>query len=171
MGSMNLDCIPGGSLCVIDTNVLLYAEQGVSFQAQRLLRRSEAREALGGMPQPVWQELMHKLMLAEALMLGHLSGGNPARQLAGKPEVIKQLTVYKEKMKSLVVLGMGFEPCTKSDLTDKAGAIQARYGLLTHDSVILAIALRLEADVLVSADKQFQAIKEMRVCAPLRCTS
>ena len=149
---MNPDGIPGGSLCVINTNVLLYAEQGVSFQAQRLLRRIEAREVLGGMPQPVWQELMHKLMLAEALMLGHLSGGNPTRQLAGKPEVIKQLTVYKEKMKSLVVLGMGFEPCTKSDLTDKAGAIPARYGLLTNNSVILAIALRLEADVLVSAD-------------------
>lgn len=172
---MNLDGIPGGSLCVIDTNVLLYAEQGVSFQAQRLLRRIEAREVLGVMPQPVWQELMHKLMLAEAIMLGYLSGGNPARQLAGKPEVIKKLTVYKDKMKSLVVLGMGFEPCTKSDLTDKAVAIQTRYGLLTNDSVILAIALRLEADVLVSADKQFQAIKEMRVCAPsdvqLRFTS
>jgi len=175
MGSMNLDDIPGGSLCVIDTNVLLYAEQGVSFQAQRLLRRIETREVLGVMPQPVWQELMHKLMLAEALMLGHLSGGNPARQLAGKPEVIKQLTVYKDKMKSLAVLGMGFEACTKSDLTDKAVAIQARYGLLTNDSVILAIALRLEADVLVSADRQFHAIKEMQVCAPsdvqLRWTS
>ena len=72
---MNLDDIPGGSLCVIDTNVLLYAEQGVSFQAQRLLRRLETREVLGIMPKPVWQELMHKLMLAEALMLGHLSGG------------------------------------------------------------------------------------------------
>ncbi len=46
-GSMNLDDIPGGSLCVIDTNVLLYAEQGVSFQAQRLLRRLETREVLG----------------------------------------------------------------------------------------------------------------------------
>ena len=72
---MNLDDIPGGSLCVIDTNVLLYAEQGVSFQAQRLLRRLETREVLGIIAKPVWQELMHKLMLAEALMLGHLSGG------------------------------------------------------------------------------------------------
>jgi len=80
---MNLDDIPSGSLCVIDTNVLLYAEQGTSLQAQRLLRRIEKREVLGVMPQTVWQELMHKLMLAEALMLGHLSGGNPARQLAG----------------------------------------------------------------------------------------
>ena len=163
---MNLDDIPSGSLCVVDTNVLLYAEQGTSLQAQRLLRRIEKREVLGVMPQPVWQELMHKLMLAEALMLGHLSGGNPARQLAGKPEVIKRLTLYKDKVKSLVTLGMGFEPCTRTDLMNKAIAIQERHGLLTNDSVIVAIALRLEADVLVSADKQFQAIQEVPVYAP-----
>ena len=163
---MNLDDIPSGSLCVVDTNVLLYAEQGASLQAQRLLRRIEKREVLGVMPQPVWQELMHKLMLAEALMLGHLSGGNPARQLAGKPDLIKRLTLYKDKIKALVTLGMGFEPCTRTDLTDKAIAIQERHGLLTNDSVIVAIALRLEADVLVSADKQLQVIKEVPVYAP-----
>lgn len=163
---MNLDDIPNGSLCVVDTNVLLYAEQGTSLQAQRLLRRIEKREVLGVMPQPVWQELMHKLMLAEALMLGHLSGGNPARQLAGKPDVIKRLTLYKDKIRALVTLGMAFESCTKIDLVDKAVAIQERHGLLTNDSVIVAMALRLEADVLVSADKQFQVIKEVPVYAP-----
>ena len=63
---MNLDDIPNGSLCVIDTNVLLYAEQGVSDQAQRLLRRCSMGELIGTLPQTVWQELTHKLMLAEA---------------------------------------------------------------------------------------------------------
>jgi predicted nucleic acid-binding protein len=58
---MNLDDIPAGSLCVIDTNVLLYAEQGASLQAQRLLRRIERQDVLGVLPQPVWQELTHKL--------------------------------------------------------------------------------------------------------------
>ena len=163
---MNLDDIPSGSLCVVDTNVLLYAEQGTSLQAQRLLRRIEKREVLGVMPQPVWQELMHKLMLAEALMLGHLSGGNPARQLAGKPDVIKRLTLYKDKIRALVTLGMAFEPCTRIDLMDKAVAIQEQHGLLTNDSVIVAMALRLKADVLVSADKKFQVIKEVPVYAP-----
>lgn len=163
---MNLDDIPRGSLCVVDTNVLLYAEQGASLQAQRLLRRIEKREVLGVVPQPVWQELMHKLMLAEALMLGHLSGGNPARQLASKPEVIKWLTLYKDKIKALVMLGMRFEPCRQIDLMDKAIAIQERHGLLTNDSVIVAMALRLEADMLVSADRQFQAVEDVKVYAP-----
>src|SRR5207248_483672 len=109
---MNLDDIPNGSLCVLDTNVLLYAEQGASLQAQRLLRRIEKREALGVLPQPVWQELTHKLMLAEALMLGLIGNGNFARQLSSKPEVIKRLSIYRDKVKALFTLGLGFESCT-----------------------------------------------------------
>jgi len=163
---MNLDDIPAGSLCVIDTNVLLYAEHGGSLQAQRLLRRIERRDLLGVLPQPVWQELSHKFMMAETQMLGHTSGGNPARQLASKPEVVKRLSLYRDKIKALATLGLGFEPCTKADLMDKAFELQERYGFLTNDSVILAIALRLDADALVSADTRFQVTKDIRVYAP-----
>jgi len=76
MGSVNrpvnLDEIPNGSLCVIDTNVLPYAEQGVSNQAQRLIRRCSKGELIGALPQTVWQEMTHKLMLAEAMIQGYL---------------------------------------------------------------------------------------------------
>jgi predicted nucleic acid-binding protein len=163
---MNLDDIPTGSLCVIDTNVLLYAEQGASLEAQRLLRRLEHRELLGVLPQVVWQELTHKLMLAEAFMLGHISGSNPARQLASKLDVVKHLSLYRDKVKALETLGLGFEPCSRADLMGKAFSLQDRHGFLTNDSVILAIALRLDADALVSADTRFQAIDEIRVYAP-----
>lgn len=47
---MNLDDIPSGSLCVFDTNVLLYAEQGVSGQARRLIRRCAEGELIGILP-------------------------------------------------------------------------------------------------------------------------
>jgi len=163
---MNLDDIPAGSLCVIDTNVLLYAEQGASLQAQRLLRRIERQDVLGVLPQPVWQELTHKLMLAEAFMLGQITGGNPARQLSSKPDVVKRLSLYRDKIKALATLGLAFELCTKADLLDKAFDLQDRYGLLTNDSVILAIAMRLDADALVSADVRFQVTKDIRVYAP-----
>ena len=163
---MNLDDIPAGSLCVIDTNVLLYAEQGASLQAQRLLRRIERQDVLGVLPQPVWQELTHKLMLVEAFMLGQISGGNPARQLASKPAVVKRLSLYRDKIKALATLGLGFEPCAKGDLLDMALELQDRYGLLTNDSVILAIAMRLDADALVTADARFQACKDVRVYGP-----
>ena len=163
---MNLDDIQSGSLCVIDTNILLYAEQGVSAQSQRLLRRCSTGELIGVLPQTVWQELIHKLMLAEAVMLSKISGSNPARKLSKKSGVIQGLAIYKEKINALRVLGLGFESCTEKDIFEQAFTLQTKYGLLTNDSVVLAVALRLGADVLASADTSFQKISEPIVARP-----
>jgi predicted nucleic acid-binding protein len=163
---MNLDEIPDGSVCVLDTNILIYAEQRASLQAERLIRRIEQEEVTGVLPQPVWQETMHRLMATEAIMLGHIRGPNPARQLAQKPDVVKKLTIYRDKIAALATLGLKFEPCRETDLLRKAVEIQERYGLLTNDSLIAAIALRIEAGVFVSADARFQAVKELRTYAP-----
>ena len=163
---MNLDDISTGSLCVVDTNVLIYAEQGVSPQAQRFVRRCSSGEIKAVLPQTVWQELAHKLMMAEAMMRGLTSGGNPAARLAAKPDAVRSLTLYRAKVKSLLDLGFGFEPCQLDDLTERAFALQERYGLLTNDSVVLAVALRLKADALVSSDKAFRSIAELDVYYP-----
>ena len=163
---MNLDEIPSGSLCVLDTNILIYAEQNASLQVERLMRRIEEQDLNGVLPQPVWQEAVHRLMIIEAIMLGYIRGPNPARQLAEKPDVVKKLAMYRDKVKALVALGLAFESCHESDLLGKALEIQERHGLLTNDSLIAAIALRIEADVLVSADTRFQLIKDIRVYAP-----
>lgn len=163
---MNLDDISAGSLCVVDTNVLLYAEQGVSPQAQRFIRRCASGELKAVLPQTVWQELAHKLMLAEAMMRGLTSGGNPAARLAAKPEAIRGLSLYKAKVKSLLDLGFSFEPCQLGDLTERAFALQEQYGLLTNDAVVLAVALRLKADALVSSDKSFRGVAEIEVHYP-----
>jgi predicted nucleic acid-binding protein len=145
---------------------LIYAEQRASLQTERLLRRIEEHDVTGVLPQPVWQETMHRLMIIEAIMLGHIRGANPARQLAEKPDVVKKLTLYRDKVEALVTLGLGFEPCHETDLLGKALEIQELHGLLTNDSLIAAIALRIEADVLVSADMRFQALKQLRTYAP-----
>lgn len=166
MGSINLDDIPSGSLCVIDTNVLLYAEQSVSDQAQRFIRRCAQGELSGILPQTVWQELTHKLMLAEAMMKGLIAEGKPALRLASKPEVIKGLSLYRAKVNALVDLGLGFAACTLEDLTKTAFKMQEKYGFLTNDSVVLAVALRLKADVLVSSDKAFHGVTEVAVHYP-----
>lgn len=166
MGLINLDDIPNGSLCVVDTNVLLYAEQGFSVQAKRLLRRVSTGELLGLLPQPVWLELAHKLMLAEAMMLGKISGPNPARKLAGQPDVVKELVLYRDKVRALVNLGMAFESCTREDLLNAAFNLQQKYGLLVTDSVVLAIALRMKADALATADRAFEKVTEIPVAMP-----
>lgn len=163
---MNLDDIPMGSICVIDANVLLYAEQGTSLQAQRLLKRCSEKELIGTLPQPVWQELTHKLMLAEAVMAGGISGSNLASKLSRKPNLVKSLSLYRNKIRALIDLGLGFIPCNREDFFEGAFKLQEKYGLLTNDSIIVAIALRLQADVLVSTDRVFEKVKEIKIARP-----
>ncbi|MBP1713028.1 MAG: PilT-like protein [Deltaproteobacteria bacterium] len=163
---MNLDDIPLASVCVLDTNILLYAEQGISHQAQRLLRRCSAGDLSCILPQTAWQELSHRLMLAEAMMLGRVSGPNAARKLARQPELIKKLGLYRDKMQSLISLGIGFEPCLREDFFETAFRFQEKYGLLTNDSVILSTAVRIGADFLISSDMVFQQVSEIAVAMP-----
>lgn len=146
--------------------MLLYSEQRASSQAQRFIRRCSSGEVKATLPQTVWQEFTHKLMLAEAMMRGLTSGGNPASRLASRPEAIRSLTLYKAKVRALLDLGFGFEPCLLPDLLDSAFALQERHGLLTNDAMVLAVALRLKADVLVSSDKAFRGVAELDVYFP-----
>jgi len=163
---VSLDDIPAGSRCVVDTNVLLYAEHAASAQAQRFIRRSAGGEISAILPQTVWQELAHKLMLAEAQSRGLISGSNPAAKLAAKPEAVRSLTLYRVKVKSLRDLGFGYEACLLSDLTERGFALQQKYGLLINDAVVLAVALRLKVDCLVSSDKAFRGVREMALYYP-----
>ncbi len=161
-----LDDIPNGRLCVVDTKVLLYAEQGLSAQSKRLLRRMSTGELLGLIPQPVWLELAHKLMLAEAMMLGKISGPNPAKKLAGQPDVVKGLDLYRDKVRALLNLGIAFEPCTPEDFLDTAFTFQQKYGLLVTDSLVLAVALRMKADVLATGNRAFEKVTEIPIAMP-----
>ena len=163
---MNLDDILSGSLCVIDTNVLVYAEQGVSDQAQRLLRRCSKGEVTGILPQPIWQEFTHRLMLTEAAMMYGTLPRSPAAFLAERSDIVRSLNLYQSKVGSLLGLGLRYESCTQEDLLQSAFALQKRRGLLTNDSVILAMAIRLEADCLASSGRGFQSIAEIPVFAP-----
>ena len=120
----------------------------------------------GTLPQTVWQELAHKLMLAEAMMRHGIAGRNPAARLSGKPDIVRSLSLYQTKLRALVDLGLQFERCERGDLLETAFKLQTRYGLLTNDAVVLAVAIRLEADCLVSSDKRFRPVKEIDVLAP-----
>ncbi len=90
------------------------------------------------------------------------------RQQSGviNEDVVKSLSIYQEKIAALQDLGLGFESCTRKDLLEDAIEFQKKYGLLANDSVVLATALRLGAEVLVSADTAFRQIVEPAVASP-----
>ena len=98
-------------------------------------------------------------------MLGRISGPNPSMHLTKKPEVIQSLSIYGEKIAALQALGLGFEACKKEDVIGGL-EIQNKYGLLIKDAILLNIALRIKADVIVSKNTVFNAIEHITNASP-----
>jgi predicted nucleic acid-binding protein len=152
-----------GSTCVLDTNVLIYAQQGASAQAVSIVKRCAAAEITGILPSIVWEELCHKLMVAEAVAAGSVTGPNPSRKLAEHPELVRGLAAYRESLAALGAMGLHFEAVSREDVLSAALGLQKQYGLLTNDSIIAACALRLGVDYLVTSDSAFAQILELKV--------
>ena len=154
--------IADGSRCVLDANVLIYAEEGHSKQASALLARCAEGAVSGVIPFAALLEVCYKLMLIEARARNKISGSNPARKLSDRPEVVKTLHEYRAKVDALLDMGMRVEEHRLADYA-RAVELQSAYGLLTIDSVILATALRVRADHLVTTDTGFRGIDELSV--------
>jgi predicted nucleic acid-binding protein len=107
--------------------------------------------------------LCHRLMVAEAVATGRVTGRNPARRIAERPEVVRRLAAYRGSLADLAAMGLRFEPVTREDVLTAAVDLQKRYGLLTNDSMIAACAERLRVEFLVTLDRSYVAIEELNI--------
>jgi predicted nucleic acid-binding protein len=162
---MNLSEIRAGEWVVIDTNILVYANQQKSEEAVQLLRRCASREVLGIVPMPMVAELVHTLMLIEARENGWIEKSNPARALSERPELVRRLSRYETQVREFLGIGMRIEAATTVDIIE-AMNIQREFGLPTNDALLLAVARRLNCSAVVSADMSFERIKGIMHYAP-----
>ena len=159
---MTVQAIPTGSRCCIDANILIYAEAGYSEQAKEVLARCTQATIIGILPFAALLEVCHRLMLIEARATGKLTGSNPARKLASRPELVRRLHVYRTKLDALKDMGLRIAPHSGADF-DRALDLQSEHGLLTTDSVTLATALRLGVDHLVTTDRAFGSVRDVDI--------
>lgn len=86
--------LPSGSKVYIDANIFIYHFTGHSDATSAFLHRCETGDLYGVTGAVVTLEVTHRLMMLEALEKGLISGGHPARRLAGKPHIVRQLGRY-----------------------------------------------------------------------------
>jgi len=162
---MKLSEIRAGEWVVIDTNILVYANQQKSAEAIQLLRRCAAREVLGIVPMPMVAELMHTLMLIEARENGWIQKSNPTRALSEHPELVRRLSRYETQVREFLGMGLRIEAVTTVDIIE-AMNIQREIGLLTNDALLLASVRRLNCSAIASADQAFRTIKGVLIYQP-----
>jgi predicted nucleic acid-binding protein len=162
---MTLAKIPEGECVVIDTNILVYANQGQSADCVEFLRRCAAGELQGLVPLPMVAELVHALMLIEARENNWIERQNPSRALAARPDLVRRLARYEIQVREFFGIGLRIEPALAVDVLESM-RIQRDAGLLTNDALLLAVARRLNCSTIASADKTIAAAPGFTIFRP-----
>jgi predicted nucleic acid-binding protein len=158
---MNLDEIPAGASVLIDTNILIYSRRRKSEQCRRVLERCEQGEITGILTSLIVAEFCHRRMMQEAQGLG-LIASNPARALSEKPAVVRQLSIYAEEVRMLIESELAVLHLERQDFL-LALQMQKQHGLLTNDSLNLALAWRHGIKEIATAEAAFDSIQELLV--------
>jgi predicted nucleic acid-binding protein len=161
---MNLAEIRDGARVFVDTNILIYARRGVSLQCRAFLNRCQNKAVRGVVTSYVVAEFCHRRMMQEAQSSG-LVASNPARALSAKPELVRNLTVYAEDTRALLNGELELAAIHHHDFIE-ALLLQTKHGLLTIDSINLAVAHRLGLSEVVTADMAFDNVQGVSVYRP-----
>jgi predicted nucleic acid-binding protein len=160
-----LAALPPGQRVFIDSNIFVYHFTAVSTQCTELLDRCEQGDLLGVTGTNVLLEVMHRLMMVEAVVKKLITPGNLVRKLREKPQIVKQLRVYQEQ--TAAILEMGLEVLAMNPGCVAASArYRQDYGLLVNDSMTVALASAAGIRDLASSDRDFAGIDGLALYSP-----
>jgi predicted nucleic acid-binding protein len=100
---MMFDELQDGEKIFIDANIFVYHFGELSGACKHLLSRCSKGQLRGYTSTAILAEVLHRLMIVEAVKKGHVKAKNPVQQLKKNPEIVKQLSemcsrkfLYKE---------------------------------------------------------------------------
>ncbi len=162
---MTLRDINPGTEVFIDSNIFIYHFTGVSNECSEFLSRCEDGEIIGITSVNVLLEVLHRLMMIEAVNKKLVKPPNILKKLRSKPEKIRELNEYfmntlKIKEFGVIIKPIDFEVILLSQ------SIRAGYGLMVNDSVIIANMKKEGIVSLASNDKEFQRIEGISLYSP-----
>ena len=162
---MTFDELKHGDKIFIDANVFVYNFGGRSLECKELLLRCAKGEIAGYTMTSVLTEVLHRLMIAEAIEKGLITEKNPLRKLGENPEIIKKLTTYIKNVEKISEMNIKIIVLT-NELIKKSAKIRQTEGLLTNDSLVVAALKDLGQSNLATNDSDFDNIKWLCIYKP-----
>lgn len=161
---MRLTKIPDGSRVFVDANIILYTLAGQSEQCRAFLARCASGQVEGWISTIVAAEICHRRMMMEARARGLVSS-NPAKELGRRPAIVRKLSTCADEVRALLGGGLFAEAVQTADF-HPALEFQHAHGLLTNDSLNLAVARRLGLHDIATADNHFDGVVGLGVYRP-----
>lgn len=165
-GALPLSRLPAGQTVFIDANIFIYHFTGISQECSSFLERCEGGQLWGVTAVHILLEVLHRLMMIEAVTKRLVTSGNVAKKLRGKPGVVKQLADCQTQTEAILEMGVEVVGLT-SDILKISHPFRQRDGLLVNDSMTAGL-MRAEGILnLATADLDFTRVEGIRVYRPL----
>jgi len=144
MPEQNLNDVSDGSRVFVGTNIFFYHFRGQSAACTRFISRIANREIVGYVNTEVLSDLLHKLMLLEAVnknIIGSMSASKLKECFSKNRAAASALTIYQQQFESVTKMGLRILPINKTVLLSTKEE-RSKYALLTTDSLHLGTMKR-----------------------------
>ncbi len=159
---MRLEDILPGEAVFIDASIFIYHLTGQSRACRALLERCEAGEVAGFTGAHVLLEVLHRLMMLEAVQKALVPPGNVARRLKESPDLVRALSQYSQYAGQIPNMGIQVLP-VDPELVQASSEVRLRTGLLVYDSISVAMMERLGRKSIATQDRDFLRLTGLRV--------
>ena len=162
---MRLESLPEGARVFVDANIFIYHFSGASLECQAFFQRCESGQIEAFTGVHIVLEVAHRLMMLEALQKGLITRGQPARKLREQPEIVKALQAYNQSVRQIPRLNVRVEAITSTEVR-ASEAVRIQEGLMTNDSVTVALMQQLDLNAIATADADFNNVSGLQVYQP-----
>jgi len=162
---MKLDDLPPATPVFIDANIFIYHFTGASEECTRFLSRCEAAELTGITSLPILLEVLHRLMMVEAVGSRAVRPPKVLEKLRRRPAIVRGLSEYYAHTMKIPEMGISVRSIPEGVLAVSQG-IRREHGLLVGDSLVLAVMREEGVRMLATRDADFGRIGEITVAVP-----
>lgn len=154
-----------GTRIFIDSNIFIYHFLGLKEPCSQLLDRIEHKELMGFTSVVVLSEVLHRLMIAEAIEQYGLTPRKAVVYLKSHPHRVKTITRAHQAVNAISRMNITVWPLTRKILTI-AQQIIHQHGLLTNDAINLATMRHYKIPLVASNDTDFERIEGTQLWKP-----
>jgi predicted nucleic acid-binding protein len=166
---MTFASIPSAAAIFLDANTLIYHfgnDPTNGPACTQLLKRIELGDLSGFTSAHALADVAHRLMTLEVIKLKGWPQTRVAARLRKQHREIPALSVYRQAIASMPLLGIGVLPIILPEV-ETATQLSQQYELLTGDALIVAVMRQHGLTNLASADDDFDRVPGIARYAPL----
>lgn len=126
---MRFDDLKRRQRVFIDANIFIYNFGGQSIECKELLFKCARYELRGVTSTFILAEVLHRLMVGEAIEKGLITSKNPVRKLKHHPEIIQKLSTYHSNVQRIPAMNIHIADLTL-DIIQESTRVREKEGLL-----------------------------------------